>query len=590
MPAMDTRHADIDLTLVSSPSVIDLTGDISETSIFCDITHDSNDDEIYEYDSDPEVEYETIHGLEMDNDENWKAMLHERSEPPSPSDEKVQMEVEVVENDTRFSTQTKSNIIKYSAITRQEPVVGVVKRSHQTAVFPIPWIECQSRYKSFRYVKLCMVRVPQGSSRKRQRNTVLYSPTSLQRPTRAPGPYRLDLTTSFKRAPACIIRIIQKQDTAVISSSCPGDADDQMNGFNREGSLITWNGTENILPGHSHRAGGDTKYFSVNDVKFDPCSMSFVSSGNDKRVRVWSRDPDTDEYEQEHTLGVFRCAPFELAFKPGTSILAVAERRIHIYANYESSKLKTSLRVCPVADDHNVGSMVWGYNTTEQYLFASSEPESDDCYEGFHRAFNMEKGVCDYELDTSEAGDCMEVVPNGTCFAPSCSSRNMLRIYDIKRKNGCAIHTIRMDDFHLSSDKDGEVNTIATSPGGFYVALGRNDNRIDVYDLRMINKKKLCEYVHKGKCLTSPGFSSYGIVKVQWAEMDNSRLVLVSGGNDDKSGCVRAWDPLQADDDATNGVILAEVRSDVAYFSLGDCMQGSQQLIVYVTFSQVQEQ
>jgi hypothetical protein len=45
---------------------------------------------------------------------------------------------------------------------------------------------------------------------------------------------------------------------------------------------------------------------------------------------------------------------------------------------------------------------------------------------------------------------------------------------------------------------------------------------------------------------------------------------------------VRLWDPLRAAESKKNGIILAEVNSDVAHFSLGDHFKGEHQLIVYV--------
>ena len=45
---------------------------------------------------------------------------------------------------------------------------------------------------------------------------------------------------------------------------------------------------------------------------------------------------------------------------------------------------------------------------------------------------------------------------------------------------------------------------------------------------------------------------------------------------------MRLWDPLRAAESKKNGIILAEVNSDVAHFSLGDHFKGEHQLIVYV--------
>ena len=45
---------------------------------------------------------------------------------------------------------------------------------------------------------------------------------------------------------------------------------------------------------------------------------------------------------------------------------------------------------------------------------------------------------------------------------------------------------------------------------------------------------------------------------------------------------MRLWDPLRAAESKKNGIILAEVNSDVAHFSLGDHFKGEHQLVVYI--------
>ena len=40
------------------------------------------------------------------------------------------------------------------------------------------------------------------------------------------------------------------------------------------------------------------------------------------------------------------------------------------------------------------------------------------------------------------------------------------------------------------------------------------------------------------------------------------------------------WDPTKAANNAENGQVLAEVNSDIGYFSLGDPYNGENQLVV----------
>jgi hypothetical protein len=56
--------------------------------------------------------------------------------------------------------------------------------------------------------------------------------------------------------------------------------------------------------------------------------------------------------------------------------------------------------------------MVWGVNSTPEFIFASSEPHNDDA-DGCHRAFDTNKGVLAYNLDAKEAGEAMAISPDG---------------------------------------------------------------------------------------------------------------------------------------------------------------------------------
>jgi hypothetical protein len=56
--------------------------------------------------------------------------------------------------------------------------------------------------------------------------------------------------------------------------------------------------------------------------------------------------------------------------------------------------------------------MVWGANSTPEFIFASSEPHNDDA-EGCHRAFDTIKEVLVYEFDATEAGEAMAISPDG---------------------------------------------------------------------------------------------------------------------------------------------------------------------------------
>ncbi len=134
-----------------------------------------------------------------------------------------------------------------------------------------------------------------------------------------------------------------------------------------------------------------------------------------------------------------------------------------------------------------------------------------------------------------------------------------------------------MESFPADAGVDGEVNSISISPDGIYVAITRTDNRTHVYDFRNIKKGKLFEYEHTGPSLLRPGSASCGVPRAVWAETEYSRLTLPSTTF---LGSVRSWNPLEAITSPKNGVILAQVNSDIGYFSLGDRTKNEQQLIV----------
>ncbi|KAF8637653.1 hypothetical protein AX17_002721 [Amanita inopinata Kibby_2008] len=523
--------------------------------------------------SDSDDDYDSHHaGYEMNTSNTWKALPEKKQDLREV--EKLDTDIAMKVEELSLDPPDRVKRTKHPMISKQRPATFL---GHTAAVQNtiIPW---KDLYTSTNIPY--WLRPPSHHKAKLEnpRNTSNFAQYLEQNPNLKSQ--RLSVTESFKRSPGSITRIVQQQDWAVICSACvggqPDSEDEGSDACNRDGTLIVWHTSAHILAGHYRRE--NIKHYAVNDVKFDPCSTSFVTSGNDRKVCCWTRDPDTEEYSRSRVIGPYSRAPYELAFKPGTATLAVAEKRIHVYRDYESSVTHTSFMVSPSAADHSVGSMIWGTEATDHYIFASTEPRADDCFDGYHKAFNVARGVCDYELDSHEAGDSLAIGPHGSVLihtSRGAGGTSLLRVYDIKRKNGCAIERVQQEPSRL--DSDGEINGISLSPDGLYIALARNDNRTHVYDARMLKKGKLFEYEHKGISLTSPGYSSYGVTKAQWAESSEGRLTLITGGSD---GCIRAWDPLQAMESPRNGRVLVQANSDIGYFSLGDRTKNEQQLIV----------
>ncbi|KAJ2934858.1 hypothetical protein H1R20_g2278, partial [Candolleomyces eurysporus] len=334
-----------------------------------------------------------------------------------------------------------------------------------------------------------------------------------------------------------------------------------------------------MLLGHRANRNGVEKYYGIHDVKFCPLDISFVSSGNDRCVHVWesSRRP---YHDRSYKLHKFEATPHALAFKPGTSTLAVAAKSVFVFPNLKRESDPLQLRGGNNYPHHIVGAICWGREATSNYLFASSEPTDADAFTGWHRAFDLAKEQpLGQKMDATEAGDAIAIDSLGTKLVLATrvsNSSGVLRLYDIQRKEFKKAHTkITLEPYRR--DIEGEIHDAVLSPDGVYLALGRHDNRTHVYDSRFLGKGVLYDFRHDNFATkTAPGSESCGVMKVQWVT-NGSRLGLVSGGSD---GCVRLWDVLQAANSAQNGVVLAEVNSDISTFSLGDRFKGEHQLVV----------
>ncbi|KAG6812777.1 hypothetical protein H0H92_000547 [Tricholoma furcatifolium] len=358
-------------------------------------------------------------------------------------------------------------------------------------------------------------------------------------------------------APPRNIGIDQRGSYVAVASAATGGHPDaremgEIDPYNRDGSIILWNGSPVVLPGHFRQKNGTQlfKYYTVNDVKFDPCSSSFVSVGNDKCACVWVLNEETNLYELDNS---------RMCSSPPNTLSSLSGVQGHRAI-------------------HSVGAMVWGNGPTKDRLYASSEPLDATRYTGYHKAIDAETGKAIYAFDEDGAGDDITVTKDGLRLALVTRREDRahsLRIYDVGRSDGEAVLSLGLDPF--ASDIEGEVNRAAFSPDGIYLAMGRNDNHIHVYDSRYLNRL-LYDYEHHGPSRTNPGVDSYGVVKVEWVEEDAILpFGLITGGND---GCIRFWSPRQAVSNRHNGAVLAEMTSDIATFSLGDRYKKEHPLVV----------
>ncbi|KAF8967632.1 WD40-repeat-containing domain protein [Flammula alnicola] len=443
-------------------------------------------------------------------------------------------------------------------------------------------------------------------------------PIAMQLPSRPVIPpwkldfdlYKLKRVHSFKKAPGSINKIAQKGPWTVIASGCvgglPDQPDEQGSPFNREGSLMTWRDELDIPKGHQATKRDRVKHYAVHDLKFDPTRLSFATSGADHRVRIWDLpdgtqsddEDDPNDYGQasapvqpkwtNRLLDRYHYVPHELAFKPNSSLLAVAEKKIQFYSLSQSNpEPRGAFYIHPpktLKTPHIVGAMAWGTESSVDHLFASSEPSVPELFEGLHKVYDIHRQTVLYQLDATEAGDTLCLNSTGTSLAlatRASGTRNILRMYDVARRDGKATTTIDLEPFPLRyKDFEGEVASAMFSPDGIFLALARNDNQTHVYDVRYLHSGRppIYMYEHSGECKAALRTCVYGVVKAQWLQSRHSRrIALVTGGED---GCVRVWDPRLSASDSNNGKVVAEVNSDIGHFSLGDPFAGEHQLVV----------
>jgi WD40 repeat protein len=80
-----------------------------------------------------------------------------------------------------------------------------------------------------------------------------------------------------------------------------------------------------------------------------------------------------------------------------------------------------------------------------------------------------------------------------------------------------------------------EVSSCKWSPCGTYIAVGRNDDRVDLFDSRFIKYGPVSRMYHGEPIKRTPWKALWGITGLEWVEgAGYSQQALVSGGNDGK--------------------------------------------------------
>ncbi|KZT44390.1 hypothetical protein SISSUDRAFT_12916 [Sistotremastrum suecicum HHB10207 ss-3] len=181
--------------------------------------------------------------------------------------------------------------------------------------------------------------------------------------------------------------------------------------------------------------------------------------------------------------------------------------------------------------------------------------------------------------DVSESGDSMALNTHGSQLALMTMTeghKHMLRMYDLARLDERALFVMELKPFPEGS---GDVTAASFSPDDIFIALGRSDDTVEVWDTRYMGPgvKPIFEFSHGPKKRSCP--DSFGIASsMQWVQEQRTLgFGLVSGGDD---GCVRLWDVRKACLGPQDAEVLAEVDLEVAAFSLGKIGSVGPELVV----------
>jgi WD40 repeat protein len=373
--------------------------------------------------------------------------------------------------------------------------------------------------------------------------------------------------------------------------------------FNKPGSLVILDriGQAHQVPLHNGSTG---KTYDVNDVQFVPsCSRSLVSSGCDRKIcwfkfgfvdevvsgedeapslaqvdkgetnrpitRSWSVDSANSEILFSRTLP---CVPHELRFKPDAydPVLAIAcdDGKLRLHRNFDSD-----FKVWPIGRER-APAIVWGKGPTSDFLFGAAQRDSKN---SAHKCLDPHSSRARVVYDLFEDNDNIALHPHGATLAAMtlADSLNKMHLLDVAREIRQPILSINLEPFlttHRFANGDSaqdEIKSAEYSPDGIYLALGRTDDTVHVYDSRMMHRGPVHQFSQsfsRKSAGQQNGGEVLGVAKLQWIEGEKSRYGLVSSGTDAR---VRLWDVLRSSDDSLNGHILAEANFDVNTFNIG---------------------
>ncbi|KAI0963435.1 hypothetical protein AcW1_000514 [Taiwanofungus camphoratus] len=521
---------------------------------------------------DSDAEYATVHGaLDLAMSANWEPLPKSAASSVSKQDAGLLSKMAALSVSASASNSRRHRRKQTGGQVCQGELSSLLLESDTDEVGyngkPFIWTKCQSAFG--------LARIPRSIRHGLHDQFRVYR--------------GLQPVISVSRASGSVNKIVQSNGVIAVAS-CPVDglySDDglPLSPYNREGSLIIWhNNKDYVVHGHERRYGETgqdrLKYYTVNDVQFDPTVPTrLVSSGHDRMVRIW----DCGGLERgarprlRQTVSYDDCVPDMLLFKPGDSLLAILGSDGYVYLQQVklSHTQKTGLPLAPNMD-HSAEAMAWGRASKSHVLFASSAARDNEDGTGFHKAFDTIKCKLICEFDVKEKGSEMAVDEVGASLMVATEGpegSHTLWQYDARRLARRVVQKISLEPFNGS----GQVNRLTYSPDGIYLAVARHDNTIHIYDSRYLKRRVLHALAHDKGTIASEKTTTYGVVEARWVEGSSRGLGLVTGGVD---GCVRLWDMNKAPDDPLNGAVLARCDDDIGHFSLGDCYEGEKPLVV----------
>ncbi|KAL5488363.1 hypothetical protein ACEPAI_6471 [Sanghuangporus weigelae] len=425
-------------------------------------------------------------------------------------------------------------------------------------------------------------------------------------PLRSSAPHLKSLRTS-----STINKIVQSHEFIAVASPTKGGGADpdtssgppEVDTYNREGNLIVWRGHKYLLlDGHTRSwpmeeasLRRSTKYYTVNDVAFDPLRPNrLVSSGNDRAVRMVELEicGDTFSPRNIHTFEYPR-PPYDIAYKPNSSLFAVSCYDGNVYIHKDNDRYPLEISN---GRDSRPGTFIWGATSSNgalrNMLFTSTESDKEDAV-CRHIAFDVERRRGEYEFDINDCSDAMALDPQGKKLAliTTRGSTHSLSFFDVGHNDGARVAGTRLHTFKPDSRPNPrlplETTNASFSPDGIFLALARSDHRVHVYDVRYLGSnesgKPWAELVHPPIERPRNEHEEYGVTGLRWVEgwsplgYGRGGLGLVTAGADD---CVRLWDIMRSPTHPDESMVLAKTDMDVACLSVGDLSKGEHRLVV----------